>query len=73
MSKDCTICGEPIRLIPSAKERARKFGGEPSDYTRLFTQHADCTVRVRSESAVANMAKAREDYEARQARRVIVS
>jgi len=45
---NCTICGKPIVLIPSAKERAAKFGGKPSDYTRLFTTHADCLIAKRS-------------------------
>jgi hypothetical protein len=50
---DCTICGKPIVLMPSAQERARKFGGKPSDYTKLFTEHATCTVEKRSASAIA--------------------
>jgi hypothetical protein len=39
---NCTICNKPIILIPSATERARKYGGKPSGYTRLFTTHTDC-------------------------------
>jgi len=45
---NCTICGKPIVLNPSAKERAAKFGGKSSDYTRLFTTHADCLIAKRS-------------------------
>jgi hypothetical protein len=52
---NCTICGKPITLMPSAAERARKFGGKPSDYTKLFTEHASCTVEKRSAGAVALM------------------
>ena len=44
---DCTICGKPIILVPSAQERAKKFGGKPSDYTRLFTEHTDCFTEKR--------------------------
>lgn len=55
---NCTICHKPVVLVPSATERAAKFGGRPSDYTRLFTTHADCTVRQRSEQAVEAMRKA---------------
>lgn len=44
---NCSICGLPIRLTPSAAERARKFGGKPSDYTRLFTAHAECELAKR--------------------------
>jgi hypothetical protein len=40
----CTICGEEIVLVPSAKERAAKFGGAPSDYSNLFTTHAQCSL-----------------------------
>ena len=43
----CTICGKPILLSPSAAERARKFGGTPSDYTKLFTEHTVCALAKR--------------------------
>ena len=41
---NCTICNTPIILVPSASERASKFGGSPSDYTSLFTTHATCAI-----------------------------
>lgn len=44
---NCTICKKPIILIPSAQERADKFGGRPSDYINLFTEHAQCTIDKR--------------------------
>jgi len=28
---DCTICGRPIELVPSAAERAKKYGGKPKE------------------------------------------
>jgi hypothetical protein len=40
----CTLCNNPIVLVPSAAERAKKFGGKPSDYTKLFTVHAACAI-----------------------------
>lgn len=40
----CTICGEPIVLVPSLKERIRRFGN-PAQH--LFTTHAECAVRKR--------------------------
>ena len=43
----CRICGKPIVLVPSAKERAAKFGGKPSDYTALFTTHSECALAER--------------------------
>lgn len=49
---NCTICGKPIVLHPSAAERARRYGGSASDYTKLFTTHADCTVEKRSKEAI---------------------
>ena len=39
---NCTYCNKPIVLIPSAQERASRYGGKPSDYTKLFTYHDDC-------------------------------
>jgi hypothetical protein len=48
----CTICGKPIVLVPSAAERARKFGGKPSDYTNLFTTHSQCALRQREEGTL---------------------
>ena len=46
---NCTICKKPIILVPSAQERADKHGGKPSDYTRLFTEHADCALEKRKQ------------------------
>ncbi len=44
---NCTICSKPIVLVPSAEERAKKYGGKPSDYTKLFTEHSECVVAKR--------------------------
>ena len=43
----CSICHKEIKLIPSAEERADKYGGKPTDYTKLFTTHADCFIKQR--------------------------
>lgn len=43
----CGCCGKPVVLVPSARERAAKYGGEPSDYSRLFTYHSDCFLAQR--------------------------
>jgi len=48
---NCRYCKKPIILIPSAEERAKKTGGKPSDYTRLFTSHSQCLVEARSRDA----------------------
>lgn len=54
MSK-CTICNKEIILTPSAAERAAKYGGKPSDYTRLFTEHATCALKKREADTVELM------------------
>lgn len=54
---NCSICGKRIVLVPSAAERARRFGGRPQDYTRLFTAHAACTVAAREDGARALMVR----------------
>lgn len=50
---NCTICNLPIVLVPSAAERAKRYGGEPSDYTNLFTTHAKCAVDKREAETIA--------------------
>lgn len=40
----CKICGKHILLIPSATERAKKYGGTPAQYTKLFTTHSFCAI-----------------------------
>lgn len=52
---NCTICGKPIILVPSAKERAEKFGGKPSDYTKLFTTHNECAIEKRNRETLELM------------------
>jgi hypothetical protein len=49
---NCTICKKPIVLLPSAAERAAKYGGKPSDYIKLFTEHAECVVAKRQAESV---------------------
>ena len=51
----CTHCNKLIVLVPSAAERAKRYGGQPSDYTHLFTIHADCQIAKRNEDATALM------------------
>lgn len=52
---NCTICNKPIVLEPSATERAKKYGGKPADYTKLFTQHAQCVLDKRETETIALM------------------
>lgn len=52
MTNLCTLCGKPIVLVPSATERAKKYGGKPADYAALFTTHAACLVAKRSQRSI---------------------
>ena len=56
---NCTICGKPIKLVPSAEERAKKdlTGKTAADYRSLFTEHSDCTLRKRAEDTSKLMAE----------------
>ncbi len=40
----CAHCGNEVVLVPSAQERAKKYGGKASYYTNLFPVHADCAL-----------------------------
>lgn len=44
----CTICKEEVVLVPSARERAQRYGGKPADYTRLFPEHNACVLLKRA-------------------------
>lgn len=48
---NCTICNNPIKLVPSAEERAKKdlAGNTAAYYRSLFAEHSDCTLRKRAE------------------------
>lgn len=52
---NCNICGKPIILKPSARERAEKYGGKPEDYSSLFKAHAKCAVDKREAETRALM------------------
>lgn len=65
MAKLCTVCGKPIVLVPSATERARKFGITPEQYTALFIMHADCLLRKReaeTKELIARIKTKEESY-----------
>lgn len=52
---NCTICKKPVVLVPSAQERADKYGGTPESYARLFPTHSDCALAKREADTVALM------------------
>lgn len=57
---NCTICGKPVVLVPSAAERAAKTGETAAFYTRLFTSHSDCFLAKRRRETSELMRKIRE-------------
>ena len=65
---NCTICHEPVTLIPSAVERAKRYGGKPSDYTNLFTSHPECFIAKRSQESIDLMRRLTEDARRNQIR-----
>jgi len=46
---NCNICNKPVVLVPSATQRAIKYGGTASYYTRLFPVHSACALKKREE------------------------
>jgi hypothetical protein len=48
---NCTVCGKPVVLVPSAAERARSdvTGKTAAYYTSLFPTHAACALSKRHE------------------------
>ena len=69
---DCKICGEEIVLVPSAAERAKRFGGRAADYTALFTAHAHCQIAKRERETRELMERLNAEYVQRMAARVVV-
>lgn len=53
--RNCSICGKPVHLSPSASERARRYGGKASDYEALFPTHSDCLIKKRDADVRALM------------------
>lgn len=53
----CSICGKPVVLVPSAEERAKKYGNSPSFYRSLFKTHAACALKKRADETKALIAK----------------
>lgn len=58
--KNCTICGKPIVLVPSAAERARASGGTAAQYTALFTEHSECAIAKRAADTTELMRRSNE-------------
>ena len=62
---NCRICNQPIRLVPTAEERAKgSYVGQTADYYRkLFTTHATCELEERRKAVSELMARRREEDE----------
>ena len=56
---NCIHCKAPIVLSPSAQERAKKYGGTPESYQKLFTEHPECALKRRQEDTIALLRKQR--------------
>lgn len=56
---NCTICHKPIKLVPSAAERARKdvTGKTANYYTQIFRTHATCDLEQREAGLRALIAR----------------
>ena len=66
MAATCTICNKPVTLVPSAAERAKKYGDHPAAYyTRLFPDHTSCVLAKRKADDAAFYARLRKEEEAR--------
>lgn len=61
---NCTYCGEPIILVPSAEERAKKdcTGKSARYYRNLFTIHTQCQIDKRSDEALKLMKIEKVNY-----------
>lgn len=59
---NCTICQQPVILVPSAEERAKKdvTGKTAAYYRGLFTEHAKCTLQKRHEVTTESLREHRE-------------
>lgn len=64
MAKKCTICGEPVILIPSAAERAAKdvTGKTARYYTNLFPRHARCELDKRKRDTSEVLKRQNKEY-----------
>lgn len=61
--KNCTICGKPIVLTPTAQERANRYGGTPARYEALFDMHSECLIAKRNADTLALMRRLNQPKE----------
>lgn len=56
----CTHCNKEVVLVPSASERAKKYGETAAHYTRLFPMHTHCQLERRAQATSELMARLRK-------------
>lgn len=49
---NCSICGKPVVLVPSAVERSRTYGCSAKFFRSLFTTHTECALKDREECTI---------------------
>lgn len=59
----CTHCNKEVVLVPSANERAIRYGETPEFYTKLFQMHVKCNLELRHKSTMELMRNARRIYQ----------
>lgn len=57
---NCYHCNQEIILVPSAAERAAKYGGRPENYTNLFRIHNQCQLDLRAQQVSELLQRNRE-------------
>lgn len=58
----CSICKKPVILVPSAEERAKKYGETPAYYRSLFPNHTACVLSERKEQTSELMKRKIEEF-----------
>ena len=56
---NCVYCKKKIVLVPSAAERAKRFGGTPQQHESLFTAHPYCALKERERKTIELMERLR--------------
>jgi len=46
--RNCNVCKQPIVLVPSAAERAEKYGNTAKHYLDLFKTCSSCQIKMRA-------------------------
>lgn len=71
--RQCSICGKPVILVPSAAERVRKdaergIHSTNAQYLNQFHTHSTCLVAKRTQDSIELMRRLNADARARRVR-----